>query len=117
MSSAPEVLSRTLSRCEAALRAQPERRRDFEAWAVTTLDALVAAERQGRAALDLKLSSLRLEMLELERAAVCPDAPSLPEHVARREWLQAVLRVVDELMGGTPGGPEAAALPVGARPE
>lgn len=101
MGTAPDLLSGALSRCEATLRDQPQQRRDFEAWAVATLDELVDAERAGRVALQSTLAALRLHVLDLDRALGAADAQPSPEQLARRDWLQAVLQVVDELMGTT----------------
>lgn len=102
-------LSEPLARCEAVLSDAPEQRDDFEVWAVTLLDELCAAERSSRLALQWKLMQLRLEALDLDREVKLDhpvSARSQLARLARREWLWAVLKVVDEL---TLSAPRAAA--------
>ncbi len=110
MASMWERLAVPLSRCEAVLSAQPEQRREFEVWAVKLLDDLLRAERLGPRVLEARLPALRREVHALDGALNRHgevSARSQLMRLARREWLLAVLELVDELkQGATPGLPD-----------
>lgn len=105
MSVAHDTLAEPLARCEVVLGDSPEQLRDFETWAVGVLDELVTAERASRLALQWKLMQLRLEALDLDREVKLRHPVSARSHLARlarREWLWAVLRLVDGLTEAAP---------------
>lgn len=98
-------LTEPLARCEALLSDAPEQRHAFEVWAVTVLDELCGAERASRLALQWKLMQLRLEALDLDRDVQRKrpvSARTQLARIARREWLWAVLKLVDELSLSSP---------------
>lgn len=90
-----------LVRCTHVLEFAPALRADFEVWAVTVLDELCEAAGQGRQSLQWHAMPLRLELLDLQRTVARDFAVTggtKVSRMARRDWLEAVLKLVDALL-------------------
>lgn len=101
MTSAHTHLVPTLTRCTHVLESAPGLRADFEVWAVTVLDELCEAASRGRQSLQWHAMPLRLELLDLQRTVqrdFAMTGGTKVSRMARRDWLEAVLRLVDALL-------------------
>jgi hypothetical protein len=103
MPSSAQELSETLDRISEALASAPEERRRFDVWAEELLGGLVRAERESRLALRWQAMQLRLQLLELQRQTTARRGTTGRTELlrlARVEWLDAVLDLVDSLTDG-----------------
>lgn len=94
-------LTDTLHRISAVLGASLEQHERFERWALEQLKSLVAAERESRKALQWKATDLRQQYLELQKelsAGISVTGRTELMRAARKEWLAAVLELVDDLL-------------------
>lgn len=101
MSPAQQRLVETLQRISVALGPTPEQHAIFETWALQQLQALVNAETESRGALQWQALQLRQEYLELQRTlsiGIASTGRAEVLRIARREWLEAVLDLVDCLV-------------------
>ncbi len=101
MSPAHHRLVETLNRISVVLGATPEQHTIFETWALQQLKALVNAETESREALQWQALQIRQEYLELQRElsiGITSTGRTELLRVARREWLEAVLDLVDSLV-------------------
>ena len=101
MTPAHQRLVETLNRISVVLGATPEQHATFEAWALRQLQALVSAETDSREALRWQALQFRQEYLELQRElsiGIAATGRTELLRTARREWLGAVLELVDSLV-------------------
>jgi hypothetical protein len=101
MSHIHERLTETLERISVVLGATPAQHEQFEQWALAQLKSLVAAERDNRKALQWQAMDFRQQYLELQQELSTGIAVTGRTHLlraARKEWLGAVLELVDELL-------------------
>lgn len=101
MSPSHQRLIETLNRISVVLGATPEQHATFETWALGQLKILVNAETESREALRWQAMQFRQEYLELQRElSVRISVTGRTEllRAARREWLEAVLDLVDSLV-------------------
>ncbi|MFZ5444464.1 MAG: hypothetical protein ACOZQL_31015 [Myxococcota bacterium] len=101
MSHIQHRLTDTLQRISVVLGATPEQHAQFEKWALEQLRSLLAAERESRKALQWKTMVIRQEYLELQKelsTGISVTGRTELLRAARKEWLHAVLELVDELL-------------------
>lgn len=101
MSPTHQRLVETLNRISVVLGATPEQHAIFETWALQQLKALVNAEKESRQALQWQALQFRQEYLELQQAlsiGIASTGRTEMLRLARREWLEAVLDLVDSLV-------------------
>ncbi len=101
MSPAHQRLVETLDRISVVLAATPEQHAIFEDWALQQLQTLVKAETESRDALQWQALQFRQEYLELQRTlsiGIASTGRTELLRIARREWLEAVLDLVDSLV-------------------
>lgn len=100
MSPSYQRLVDALDRVSVVLAATPEEHAAFEHWALSQLRSLVSAETESRESLRWRATQLRQEHLALEFELSLGSATARTRllRAARREWLEAVLDLVDSLV-------------------
>jgi hypothetical protein len=101
MTPSQEHLARTLDRIADVLGATPEQHATFQKWAQQHLQMLVNAEKEGRQQLKWQATEFRQEYLELQKelqAGIVVTGRTELLRAARKEWLQAILELVDDLL-------------------
>jgi hypothetical protein len=96
-------LTEALDRISVVLGANPAQRNEFETWAVAQLKTLVRAENESRQELRWQAMEFKQEYLELQKelsTGISVTGRTELLRAARKEWLAAVLELVDELLEG-----------------
>lgn len=94
-------LTEALDRISVVLGATPAQRTEFETWAVAQLKTLVRAENESRQELRWQAMEFKQEYLELQKelsTGISVTGRTELLRAARKEWLAAVLELVDELL-------------------
>ncbi len=101
MSPSQHHLAESLKRISAVLGATPEQHAVFEHWALAQLRALVNAEQENRQALRWQAMEFRQQYLELQQElsmGIAVTGRTELVRAARKEFLCAILDLVDELI-------------------